>query len=196
MKNIIKFKFIILFLLGIISCKSQQVYPLNASAFRTPTNSYFKDLNNELDPYIGTWKGTFQGNTTTLIITKELKRSYEMFGKNFFEDVLIIKYEVKDTNGNILQTSLNAVYPTGGSVKYLIISTGTNRDSNNEVNLAYAGGNCGAGGGEIKFQKISNTQFYWSYYPGVTTRNDVTCPPNLDYHIYLPETENLVFTKQ
>jgi len=192
MKNI----FLLSFIITIISCKAQQTYLLNESAVDMPENSYFKDTNNELDSYVGTWKANFNGKFITLNITKEIKKSFTLLGKNYFTDQLIVKYEVKDTNGNILQTSLNAVYPTGGSVKYLIISTGTNRDSNNEVNLAYAGGNCGVGGGEIKFQKISGTQFYWSYYPGVTTLNDVTCPPGQDYHIYLPETENLIFTKQ
>lgn len=64
------------------------------------------------------------------------------------------------------------------------------------MTLVFAGGNCNVGMGDILFKKIDDTHFYWSYYPGTTTRNDITCSPNLDYNIYLPETENLVFTRQ
>ncbi|MCD9856308.1 hypothetical protein LUD75_16410 [Epilithonimonas sp. JDS] len=192
MKNILLLSFIV----AIVSCKAQQTYPLSQSAVDMPENSYFKDFNNELDPYIGTWKASFNGKLITLNINKELERTFSLLGKYYLTDQLIVRYEVRDSSGTVIQTSLSNTYPAGGSVKYLIISTSINIRGNNEVNFAYAGGNCGVGGGEISLKQISSTQFYWSYYPGVTTLNDITCPPNLDYHIYLPETENLVFTKQ
>ncbi|WP_374465638.1 DUF6705 family protein [Chryseobacterium sp.] len=197
MKKIIKFIifYTILLMVGLISCKAQQIYPLNNSELDSAINSYFKDLNNELDPFIGTWKADFQGKTITLIINKQLKRPYEVWSKNFFKDVIIVKYEVKDSNGQIYQSTLNSNF-YGNNLYNIILSLGTNLNSSNEVNLYYAGGNCGVGSGDIKFQKITSTQFYWSYYPGTTTRIDTLCPPNLDYHIYLPETENLIFTKQ
>lgn len=197
MKNIKNFKFIfVIFFFCAISCNSQQILPLKTSDFNASTNSYFKDLNNDLDSYLGTWKGSFQGKNVTLIVTKELKRPYESWGKNFFTDVLIAKYEIKDSTGNILQSTLNNVYTVGSSVKNMIISATINLNSNAEVNLAYAGGNCSVGNGEITFKKIDNNHFYWSYSAGTAVMNSVNCPPNLDYNIYLPETENLIFTKQ
>ena len=197
MKNMKNMKFILaIFFFCTIACNSQQILPLKTSDFNTPTNSYFKDLNNDLDFYIGTWKGNFQGKTVTVVITKDLKRPYESWGKNFFTDVLIVKYEVKDSVGNSLQSTLNNVYTVGSSVKNMIISATINLNSNNEVNLVYAGGNCSVGNGEITFKKIDNTHFYWSYSPGTAVMNDIDCPPGQDYHIYLPETENLLFTKQ
>ncbi|REC63329.1 hypothetical protein DRF65_06670 [Chryseobacterium pennae] len=47
--------------LVVFSCKAQQVLPLNASDYSSPTNSYFKDLDNEL----GTWESIFQNKITS-----------------------------------------------------------------------------------------------------------------------------------
>ncbi|WP_336733001.1 DUF6705 family protein [Chryseobacterium sp. VD8] len=190
-------KILSLFVLHItlLSCKAQQVLSLNGSVVNSPINSYFKDINNELDFYVGNWKANFQNKTMILKITKALHRPFEMLDKNYFQDQLIIRYEIKDINESVLQTTLNRSFTDQNDVKLLIESSGT--ESNGDiVNLLFAGGNCSVGIGEIILKKINNTQFYWSYYPGTTTRNDITCPPNLDYNIYLPETENLIFTKQ
>ncbi|PKF74679.1 DUF6705 family protein [Chryseobacterium sp. PMSZPI] len=174
-----------------LSCKGQQILPLNTSAFSSPNNSYFKDINNELNPYVGNWKANFQGKLILLKITKELKVPFEIWNKNNFKDRLLVRYEIKDSNGIVLESSLNNDF--NSKIKLLIEGSDI---ENNSIRLIFAGGNCSVGIGEIVLKKIDDTQFYWSYYPGTTTRNDITCSPNLDYKIYLPETENLVFTKQ
>lgn len=179
--------------LGIISCKSQQVLPLNNSVINSPVNSYLKDLGNELDFYVGTWKANFQDKIITLSVTKELHKPFEMLGKNYFQDQLIVRYEIKNTNGNIMQSSLSKNFDN--DVKLLIESSNTEMNGS-LVNLIFAGGNCSVGIGEIILKKMNTIQFSWNYYPETTRRNDITCPPSLDYNIYLPETENLVFTKQ
>lgn len=186
MKNIknIKLTIISFFIVGLTSCKAQIVEPLNKSAYSTPTNSYFKDLNNELDIYIGTWHSSIQGKELKLKISKELRRPYEAWNKVFYKDVLIITYEVKSSTGSILQSTLDDTFPINGNVKNLMMSVGTNIRGNNELNLVYAGGNCSIGAGEITLKSINTNQFYWSYYPGSTTLNDITCPPNRDYNIY------------
>lgn len=195
MKNIIKT--LLLSIIGLTtSCKAQQIYSLSASDYDTPSNSYFKDINNELDPYIGTWKAEFQGKKIVLIVSKEIKRPYKAWNKDFFQDRLLVRYEVKDSLGNILQNTKNNLFSVGSDLKNIIISAALNINGNGEVNFIYAGGNCSVGKGEITLKKANNTQFYWTYYPGTTTRVDSVCPPNLDYTIYLPETENLLFTKQ
>ena len=176
-----------------MSCKAQQIIPLNTSAFRTPSNSYFKDLNNEFDQYVGTWTSSYQGKNIKLVINKELKVPFEMWDKFFFRDRLLVRYELKDINGVILQSTLNKDFTNDGTLSIEGLIT---QENGNIVHLIFSGGNCSVGIGEIKFQKISATQFSWSYYPGTTTRNDINCPPGLDYKIYLLETENLVFTKQ
>lgn len=188
MKNVYT---ILLFCLVLISCKAQQVFPLNTSAYSSPNNSYFKDTNNELDSYEGTWKASFKEKVILLKITKELKIPFVIWDKNNFRDRLLVRYEIKNNNDLVLESSLNNDFNT--KVKLLIEGSDT---ENGLIKLLFAGGNCNVGMGEITLKKINDTQFYWNYYPGTTTRNNINCPPNLDYKIYLPETENLIFTKQ
>ncbi|HCA05764.1 MULTISPECIES: DUF6705 family protein [unclassified Chryseobacterium] len=192
MRNI----FNILGIIVVFSCKAQQTFSLNTSDYDAPNNSYFKDINNELDNYVGNWDSNFQNKIIRLSIFKEIKRPYKAWGKDFFQDILIVKFEIKDLSGNVIQSTLNNSYALNENVRNIIMSAAINLNGNNEINLVYAGGNCSVGKGEITFKKINNTEFYWSYYPGTSTRDDINCPPNLDYNIYLPETENLVFTKQ
>lgn len=179
--------------LFIFSCKAQQpVYPLNTSASKLPSNAYFKDLNNELNYYTGTWKATFQDNAITLQISKQIKAPIELFGKNFYRDQLFTRYEVRK-NGVILESTLNKDFTndTGFSVR-----SAYTLDSGNSVTLLFSGGNCNVGIGTVVLKKINSTQLSWGYYPGTTTRNDITCPTDKDYTIYLPETKDLIFTKQ
>lgn len=52
-----------------ISCKAQ-TYPLNTSPGDIPDNAYIKDTNNELDKYVGVWKGNWNGKTIYLDLRK------------------------------------------------------------------------------------------------------------------------------
>lgn len=81
MKNII-----MLFLaLLALSCKSQTVSLEEAAQCRENPNcpanyNYVKDINNTLNKYVGTWKGTYNG------------RVYEIkFNKNLYEDFIGVK---------------------------------------------------------------------------------------------------------
>ncbi|MCC2590574.1 DUF6705 family protein [Chryseobacterium sp. MFBS3-17] len=182
-----------LLLLAVISCKAQQILPLNSSALQSPNNSYFKDLNNELESFVGNWQADYQNRTIKLSISKQLQAPLNvLFGKNLYQDMLLVRYEVK-SNGIIYQNSLNKDFST--DIKFKIKSTGT-EDNGNTAILVFAGGNCGIGMGDIIFRKINATQFYWSYFPKTVRMNEINCPPNQDFTIYLPETENLIFTKQ
>lgn len=176
-----------------LSCKAQQqVLPLNTSAFSSPSNSYFKDLNNQLDYYVGTWVSNFDNKVISLVITKEIKRPFEMWDKNFFTDQLIVRYEVKK-NGVVLESTLNKDFTNDGK---LSIDGSKIQDNGNSITLLFSGGNCSVGIGTIVLKRKSFAQFFLGYYPSTATLNDISCPPNLDYTIYLPETENLIFTKQ
>ncbi|WP_160138050.1 DUF6705 family protein [Chryseobacterium sp. c4a] len=183
---------IYILILFTFSCKAQQVLPLNTSANKVVPNTYFKDLDNELNYYTGTWKATFQDKTITLQIKEEIKASIQLFDKNFYKDQLFVRYEVKKSN-KILESTLNKNFTNDIGLSVRSVYT---QDNGNSVTLLFSGGNCSVGIGTITLKKISGTQFSWGYYPGTTTTNDITCPPDKDYTIYLPETENLIFTKQ
>ncbi|MCS3529156.1 DUF6705 family protein [Chryseobacterium sp. JUb7] len=179
-------------LISLVNCKAQQTYPLNTFYKDAPNYSYMKDLNNDLPPYMGTYKATYQGNEITLYITKEDHLLHDRINRKFYKDVLRVKYTVKKiSTGVILQSTQN----TTSSINE-IISMGTNAMDNNSIDLAYSGTNCEVGWGRITLKKINATQISWSYYANSTLLSDGDCPGNPDIKVYLPDTKNLVFTKQ
>lgn len=184
---------LILGIFTVFSCKAQQqILPLNTSALDAPVDSYFKDLNDELSYYTGTWNATFQDKTITLKISKQIKEPIKRFQKNFYRDQLFVRYEIR-RNGIVAESTLNKdfINDIGLSIK-----SAYTQDNGSSVTLLFSGGNCSVGIGTIVLKKINTSQFSWGYYPGTTSRNNISCPPNLDYTIYLPETETLIFTKQ
>ncbi len=88
---------IVLFILT-ISCKAQ-TYPLRTFT-EIPENSYLKDTNNELQYYVGTWKGTWN-NKTIYITFKKITNQYDNILK-YYKDFLIGKFKVLDSNGLVL----------------------------------------------------------------------------------------------
>ncbi len=174
-----------------IFCKAQKEYPLNTSISDIPVGSYIKDYNNELNSYTGTYKATFNTNEITIVITKEIKRLMD-FDPNFkfYKDALIVRYTVKNSSGIVLQTT-----QTTNSPKNFISDISFN-NALNSLMFYYNGTNCGVGWGKIHLKKLSSSQISWTYYPNDTTLTAATCQGNPDLTIYLPETENLIFTKK
>ncbi len=102
MKKILILGFIILLNL---SCKAQTILPLEEvakyldSGNGIPKNiTYIKDVNNILDKYLGTWKGTYNSRNYEFIITK-----YTSNYKNLLEDKLLMRYVISDSNGTIIE---------------------------------------------------------------------------------------------
>ncbi|AZA56223.1 hypothetical protein EG349_15690 [Chryseobacterium shandongense] len=172
----------------IVSCKSQ-ILPLNTILRNIPEGSYVKDLNHELDPYIGIYKSNFEGNEITLYITKQENKLEKSTGKTYYLDALSVKYIVKNSSGVILQDTQNYNVP---NIELYSIAT---RPYENKVIFYYSGTNCGIGWGRIVLKKFNNNQMLWDYQPNSgALGND--CPANADKTVYLPETDNLLFTKQ
>jgi len=172
----------------IVSCKSQTL-PLNTILKNIPQGSYVKDLNDELDPYIGVYKANFEGNETTLYITKQENKLEKSTGKTYYLDALIIKYIIKNNSGIILQDTQNSNAP---NIELYSIAT---RPYENKIIFYYSGTNCGIGWGSIVLKKINSNQILWDYQPNSGALGK-DCPANADKTIYLPETDNLIFTKQ
>ncbi len=100
-------KSIFLFILFVIaiSCTAQ-VYPLRTFT-DIPENAYIKDLNNELIPYEGTWKGTWD-NKTIFIYFKKIKKHMNHKENNpYYKDILIGKFKVINSNGQVLFDNTN-----------------------------------------------------------------------------------------
>lgn len=175
-----------------ISCKAQQEYPITTSLSQVPTNSYIKDQFNSLNSYVGAYKTIFNGNEVTIDINKEIKREFT-FGSNFkiYKDALIMTFSIKNSNGQMIQNTVGS----SDSKKNFIFDFGFNNTTNSMI-FYYTGTNCSVGHGEIQIRKLSSTQISWSYFPNSSTLTSATCPGNPDLNIYLPRTENLIFTKQ
>ncbi|MFS4431077.1 DUF6705 family protein [Chryseobacterium sp. S90] len=185
-----KIAVILILFLSLISCKAQQTFPLNSDYEEIPQNSYLKDLNNELTPYVGTYKTNFNGKEIMLFITKQEDKLEQSAQKNYYMDALIVKYIVKNSSGNILQDTQNDT-----SSKIELYSIGT-KPTKNEIIFVYSGTNCHVGWGKIILKKVNVTQISWEYRPNDITTTESKCPSTLDTTIYLPETKDLIFTKQ
>ena len=172
----------------IVSSRGQTL-PLNTILRNIPQDSYVKDLNHELDPYIGIYKSNFEGNEITLYITKQENKLEKSTGKTYYLDALVIKYIVRNNSGIILQDTQNSNVP---NIELYSIAT---RPYENKIIFYYSGTNCGIGWGDVFLKKISATQISWEYRPDSTSISD-NCPLTADKTVYLPETDNLIFTKQ
>ncbi|MBA5247508.1 hypothetical protein H1R16_04450 [Marnyiella aurantia] len=183
-----KLLYLALFLIC-IACKAQTV-AFNTSLDDIPDGAYVKDLNNELDPFIGEYKVTYEGRETTLFISKVSQKPIAYGNKNYFQDVLIVKFIVKNFSGTVLQDTQNIATTTNEIESITFIP------QIQSLGFSYSGNNCSIGNGLIYMKKISPTQISWTYNPQTTAIDDVSCPPNVDKKIYLPDTKDLIFTKQ
>lgn len=96
-------KKIILITLTLISALiySQQIYPLNADVENIPRGSYFKDLDGELDPYVGLWKGNWDGKTL-YIQFKKIKYYFGTTASNgIYQDRILGERKVIEANGTV-----------------------------------------------------------------------------------------------
>ncbi|MRM86731.1 hypothetical protein D1Z98_09890 [Riemerella anatipestifer] len=76
-----------------------------------------------------------------------------------------------------------------------MISGFTIEENTGRLICIYYGKQCSLGNGFVYLKKQGNNQLLWSYYPQaihVTSQNEKECRGE----IYLPEGENIVFTRQ
>jgi len=189
-------KSLIIFLITftVFICKAQQIYPLKTDYTEIPQSSYLQDIQNELDSYVGKWKANFNGNTITIFITKEIHRFFNGTKYKYYKDVLSVRYMIQNSSNVVLQDT-QSLFFTPVQLKHSIYSQWA-EDNGNTVLLYYGGTNCGVGWGNVSIKKISSTQIAWEYIPNTTIIDSSKCPPGTDTTIYLPETKDLIFTKQ
>ncbi|WP_419870603.1 DUF6705 family protein [Chryseobacterium sp. CT-SW4] len=94
---------VILIILTIFSfCLKAQEYPLNTSPSDIPDNAYLKDMNNELDKYVGTWKGVRDGKTYEFNFIKK-----ENVGENIKWDKLLGRLKITTASGILEYDNFN-----------------------------------------------------------------------------------------
>lgn len=167
MKNTIT----IIALLLLFNCKAQQqILSMNTQGMHVE-NVYYKDLANELDPYEGTWQGTF--NNQIFVITFTKVKLHDNIG-NYDQDRIIGKYKMLDTNGNTLYSTYSF---TNNNAK--IISLGFVEQTNrNKLRLMFSD-LCIDGEIHINFYNPQKTQIRWKYYTKQSlVVNDSQCAQN------------------
>lgn len=151
MKNIL---FIVLIVIISYNCKAQErpiaelenIIPVeneiiyNNNGTEVPDNTYFKDINNLFNKYIGVWTGSHNNKNYEIITTEYL---YNSSIRPLKRDKLIIKYKITDNNGNIVIDTTNL--PDDD----VLVIEGDYLDENEETyHLYYIGENykCGQNG--------------------------------------------------
>lgn len=151
MKTII----LLIVLISTISCKAQ-IYPLRTFT-DVPENSYYKDTNNELQYYEGTWKGNWN-NKIIYITFKKVDYIYISSIKEY-RDMLIARFKVTDNNGLILFDNTNL---SDNEVKI----KGTRfRKSDDKYGFIYLDWDLCERSGNIyiNFTDATKTQLQWKY---------------------------------
>lgn len=83
------------------SCKSKLiVVPINSSFNDAPSRTYFKDIDNEMDKFVGTWQYDDGNSTLRIVLQKKSTVSY----KAFFEDLLVGEYHYISNGITIVNT--------------------------------------------------------------------------------------------
>jgi hypothetical protein len=153
MKNI----FFVLCFLVTLSCKAQQqIFSINAGGWPIE-GAYYKDLDNELNQFEGTWKGAF--NYQIFNITFSKYKDYNSTG-NYYEDRLAGKYKMLDANGILELYSTYNLPDNNAKVTSLGFVEGTNKT---KLRLLFAD-NCIEGEIHISFENPQKTQMRWKYF--------------------------------
>ncbi len=193
MKNI----FLILFL--VISCKSfpqsnctqHTVVPLKTYDIVDKECYYYKDTNNELQDYVGTWKGIWD-NKIVYITFKKVINKYDSTLK-YNSDIIIGKFKTLDNNGNILFDNTQVLDDDAK------IEGGNFQKITNKYIMSYTDNDlCGLGGFiYISFANATKTQLNFGFNQQ-TQIIDTDCYfysyPSSQYPKPLPN--NIVLTKQ
>ncbi|WBX77348.1 hypothetical protein PG911_03550 [Tenacibaculum ovolyticum] len=101
-----KIIFITATLFIIFSCKAQIIPVEDFENYNQelPNGAYIKDINNLLNKYTGTWKGTYNTKNYEFKIIKYTRVS-EI--RNLKFDKLLMRYEITASNGTVIENTLN-----------------------------------------------------------------------------------------
>ncbi|MFP3834221.1 DUF6705 family protein [Chryseobacterium sp. SIMBA_028] len=94
-------KIVIILLLACVNLIfAQQVFPLNTPKVDTPNGAYYKDLDGELNQYVGTWKGNWEGKILFLELRK-VKKKYPLIDGNYFTDKIVGERKIISSSGMV-----------------------------------------------------------------------------------------------
>ncbi len=127
-----------------VNCFSQEgvIKPLSASGLDSQNGTYIKDLDTVFANYTGLWQGNWNGRHIELKIEKITKKTITFSNGNYYyEDTLIGKYTVTDSNGTVIANSMGI--PITEHQKLTSIGSG----KNNKMGFSYDDSDyCGVSG--------------------------------------------------
>ncbi len=176
---------------GIYSCKAQNIIPIENhkqyldNEIEIPDGSYIKDVNNLLDKYVGTWKGTYKNRSYEFLI---MKKTVSFLGITV--DQLIAKYKIINSDNSILKNTLNL------ADENILVIRGNYLAKTGSYVLDYLGDDAGCGQeGRIFIAIRVNTtnKMGIKLMPGFDLINEEDCPNGTTQ--ILP-TELTILTKQ
>ena len=96
--------FILILLLLVFSVKAQDalIVPINADYDGIPPNAYYKDLDNELDGYVGEWKFSDSYREFTVVLQKKEMVSLAPLGG--YSDFIVGEYRYIENGVQIINT--------------------------------------------------------------------------------------------
>ncbi|HCA09933.1 DUF6705 family protein [Chryseobacterium sp.] len=185
MKNLFLF---ILFCVS-ISCKAQ-IYPLRTYT-EVPANAYIQDINNELIPYEGTWKGTWNGKTVYIYL-KRFKNYFTHLENNpYYNDILVGKFKIQDSSGTILFDSSNLTDENAKIKGSRFFSAPNTRYTLNYIDSDF----CNTSGNvSISFTDTTKTKLSWN----LNFRSNMITTDCQYYNTGIPEVlpKEILLTKQ
>ncbi len=93
------------FILSIVSCKAQ-IIPIEEEVYyidnqiEVTEGTYFKDVNNLLDKFVGTWTGVYDNKNYEFIITETTIQTEVTL---ISYDELRIRYKITDASGTVIE---------------------------------------------------------------------------------------------
>lgn len=143
------FVIILSVMMNVINAQTQ-ILPLDTKGKRVE-GVYYKDVNDVLTPYIGTWVGNVKEGIFK--ITFEKVKEYNEFRK-IWKDELYGRYEMRDKNGKILYSTYNQE-----RAKVFSLST---REMKGIFTFGFVD-SCIVGDIYLKFTDASKTKIEWEY---------------------------------
>ncbi|MDA9339550.1 hypothetical protein N9Q68_01110, partial [Polaribacter sp.] len=132
---------ILMVLLTTLSCRAQIIAVEDFENYNQELSegTHVKDVNNLLDKYVGTWKGTYDSKNYEFMIIKYTRTSNN---RNLKFDKLLMRYKITDSSNNIIVNTLDL--PNGD----IYIVRGSYLSSSGGYKLSYQGldAECGQNG--------------------------------------------------
>lgn len=85
-------KYLVLLLFGYVCWAQSPIYPLNKSG-NAQNGAYYKDLNNQLDAFEGTWIYTSGNTSLTITLQKKFMAHIDISDLNYYTDLIIGEYK-------------------------------------------------------------------------------------------------------